>query len=260
MKKNLIAIFVLVLTIIFNCIIACKKSSQTFPTLTTTPANTITSGTSLCGGNITNDVGAAIIAKGVCWDTSINPTIALNTKTTNGTGTAGYTTLITGLRSNTTYYARAYATNSVGTAYGNQITFTTLKAPLDFILGTYAGIVHYTYHRHVGYSYTPEDSSFDTTYNFNFIVSKVFQDSFTTNTSYTTCYFRSAIGYFGYQSSNVYDVSYFPCADMYGSGWGELKFSTASDSAWYNVSSLDEEGGGRVYSLQCTETFSGKKI
>lgn len=97
------------------------------PTLTSTAASSITQTNVASGGNISSDGGAAITARGVCWSTSANPTIALTTKTTDGTGTGAFSSNITGLLANTTYYVRAYATNSIGTAYGNEITFTTLQ-------------------------------------------------------------------------------------------------------------------------------------
>lgn len=92
--------------------------------ITTTPASGITASSVSTGGNITNDGGAAISARGVCWSTATNPTIT-NSKTTDGSGSGTFTSTVTGLSTNTTYYVRAYATNSIGTAYGNQITFTT---------------------------------------------------------------------------------------------------------------------------------------
>ena len=94
------------------------------PTLTTTAASNVTGTTATSGGNITSDGGATVTARGVCWSTSSNPTIS-NSHTTNGSGTGSFTSSITGLTAGTTYYVRAYATNSAGTAYGNQITFTT---------------------------------------------------------------------------------------------------------------------------------------
>ena len=99
--------------------------SPVLPTLTTTAASSITSTTATSGGNITSDGGALVTARGVCWSTSANPTIALSTKTTDGTGNGSFTSSLTNLSANTTYYIRAYATNSVGTAYGTQVSFTT---------------------------------------------------------------------------------------------------------------------------------------
>ena len=96
----------------------------TLPTLAaTTAASNISFTTALSGGNVLSDGGAAVTARGICWSTSSNPTTA-NTITTNGTGIGIFTSNLTGLTANTLYYVRAYATNSVGTAYGTQISFT----------------------------------------------------------------------------------------------------------------------------------------
>jgi len=99
------------------------------PTITTTAASAITSFSATSGGNVTNEGGVAVTAKGVCWSTSINPTISLNTKTINGTGPGTFTSNITGLTAGTTYHVRAWATNAVGTGYGSDITFTTSIVP-----------------------------------------------------------------------------------------------------------------------------------
>lgn len=91
--------------------------------LTTNEVSNITATSAICGGNITSDDGFTITARGVCWSKSQNPTTS-NTHTTNGSGTGSFTSSITGLTTGTTYYVRAYATNSMGTQYGNQISFT----------------------------------------------------------------------------------------------------------------------------------------
>ena len=103
---------------------AVQFSTIDFPSLTSVAANSITTNSAGCGGNVTSDGGSAITDRGVCWSTSSNPTI-LNYTTNDGNGTGSFTSYLTGLTSGTIYYARAYATNSAGTAYGNQITFTT---------------------------------------------------------------------------------------------------------------------------------------
>lgn len=98
------------------------------PVLTTVAVSEITTTTVKSGGTITTDGGAAITAKGVCWSTSPQPVIANNeNKTNDGTGSTSFTSSITALLPATTYYLRAYATNSTGTAYGNEVTFTTLS-------------------------------------------------------------------------------------------------------------------------------------
>jgi uncharacterized protein (TIGR02145 family) len=105
-------------------------------TLTTTAVSSITSTTASSGGNISNDGGGAVTARGVVWSTSQNPTIALTTKTTDGTGTGSFTSNLTGLSPGTVYYVRAYATNSAGTAYGNQLSFTSAAVVLATLTTT----------------------------------------------------------------------------------------------------------------------------
>ena len=108
--------------------VRCLKdtlSSVSIPTLTTTAITAITTTSATSGGNITSDGGASITGRGIVWSTSTNPTIALTTKTSNGTGTGSFTSTLTNLTPKTTYYVRAYATNSAGTGYGNEISFTT---------------------------------------------------------------------------------------------------------------------------------------
>jgi uncharacterized protein (TIGR02145 family) len=105
-----------------------SSAAVVVPTISTTSATAITSTTASSGGNLNNDGGGAITARGVCWSTSQNPTIALTTKTLNGTGAGSFTSNLTNLIPNTLYYFRAYATNSAGTAYGNQQTLTTTTA------------------------------------------------------------------------------------------------------------------------------------
>ena len=110
-------------------------------TVTTTPATNITQTTATSGGNVTSDGGATVTARGVCWSTSSNPTIA-GSHTTDGSGTGTFVSNLTGLTLNTPYYIRAYATNSQGTAYGNELTFTTMGA--GFVCGNSLTINHVT--------------------------------------------------------------------------------------------------------------------
>ena len=102
-------------------------TDEFIPTLTTTAVNLITSSTASCGGNITDNGGSSITARGVVWSTSNNPTTANNIGiTSNGGGEGVFTSNILNLTLATTYYVRAYATNNSGTAYGNQIIFSAL--------------------------------------------------------------------------------------------------------------------------------------
>jgi hypothetical protein len=103
-------------------------SGTTVPTVTTASVTNITQTSATSGGNVTSDGGCAVTARGVCWNTTHNPLITSN-HTTDGTGTGSFVSNITGLTGGTLYYVRAYATNSVGTSYGNEVSFTTLTLP-----------------------------------------------------------------------------------------------------------------------------------
>lgn len=105
--------------------------STKLPALTTTAISNLRSTSATCGGNITDGGGAPITVRGVCWSTSPSPTTALNTKTSNGTGSGSFVSSITGLNIGTTYYVRAYATSSIGTTYGNEISFSTVLATVS---------------------------------------------------------------------------------------------------------------------------------
>lgn len=99
-------------------------TKSAFGKVLTTEITSVTSTTAIGGGNITDDKGSPILIRGVCWNTTQNPTIEIY-KTTDGIGSGIFTSNITGLMANTTYYLRAYATNSVGTAYGSEVSFKT---------------------------------------------------------------------------------------------------------------------------------------
>jgi len=103
------------------------------PTITTTDITSITTSSATTGGNITADGGGSINARGVCWNTSSGPTIS-NNKTLDGIGKGSFKSTLSNLMVNTTYYLRAYATNSAGTTYGNEITATTLNQNIKNIV------------------------------------------------------------------------------------------------------------------------------
>jgi len=104
--------------------VSFTSSEQVAPTVTTTAATNILLTTATVGGNVTSDGGATVTARGVCWSTTAGPDIT-GTKTSDGTGTGVFTSDLSGLTPATTYYIRAYASNSVGTSYGTELTFTT---------------------------------------------------------------------------------------------------------------------------------------
>lgn len=130
-------ISLVVITVIFFCIvfvqISCKKEDPTeLPTVKTLPVIEISSSTAKSGGNITNDVGSEINSKGVVWSTNMDPSIENHAGITmEGVGDGIFISTLTNLSPATHYYVRAYATSSVGTAYGNHVHFTTTGSFLE---------------------------------------------------------------------------------------------------------------------------------
>jgi uncharacterized protein (TIGR02145 family) len=126
-----------------NCIAAesqhitqVQEASQTFtlqfsetqhqlPIVTTNTITSVTANSATCGGDVTSNGASSVTARGVCWSTSQNPTVS-ESYTTDGSGTGSFTSNITDLTTGTTYYVRAYATNSAGTSYGEQRSFTAV--------------------------------------------------------------------------------------------------------------------------------------
>jgi uncharacterized protein (TIGR02145 family) len=99
-------------------------TEATIPVIATGKVSVINSTTASAGGNVISNGGSTIIARGVCWSLSANPTVDLSTKTTDGTDVGIFKSQISGLSSATTYHIRAYASNGIGTAYGKEATFS----------------------------------------------------------------------------------------------------------------------------------------
>ena len=134
--------------------------------IVTTSATAITTSTATSGGEIISDGGLTITERGVCWSTSPGPTIALTTKTSDGTGTGAFTSSLTGLLPDTTYYVRAFANTASGTFYGDQRSFKTVTGPLNITVGMdYGG-------GKVGYVLQPGDAGYDPNVKHGLIVAK----------------------------------------------------------------------------------------
>ena len=95
------------------------------PTVTTGTVTNVAQTSAACGGEVTSDGNVSVIERGICWSTAHNPTTS-DSHAASGMGSGSYMVNMTGLTANTTYYVRAYATNNVGTSYGNEVSFTTL--------------------------------------------------------------------------------------------------------------------------------------
>jgi len=122
--------------IILDC--SCNKKdngdnptpTSEIPLVTTVIVSDITPTTATCGGNVTSDGGATVTARGVCWSTIPNPETS-DALTFDGTGTGNFISSLTGLLTNRLYYVKAYATNSAGTGYGDQVSFTSNYFDID---------------------------------------------------------------------------------------------------------------------------------
>ena len=126
-----ITVLQLITAVAMFTLFSCSKDDTTtttdkkVPTVTTTAISKITFTSAISGGSITSDGGSAITARGICWSKNPTPTVS-DSKTADGSGSGNFTSILTGLSAGNTYYVRAYATNSEGTAYGSIVTVTTI--------------------------------------------------------------------------------------------------------------------------------------
>lgn len=119
--------FLIILIISITVLSGCRKKEEV-PVVTTDPVSDITGSTAISGGDITSDGSSTIISKGVCWSKVPSPTLA-DHKTVDGTGPGYFTSDLTNLDGAARYYVRAYASNSIGTGYGEEIEFNTIGRP-----------------------------------------------------------------------------------------------------------------------------------
>lgn len=131
--KFLLGVLLILVVLILS---GCEESLP--PVVFSTDVTAVTMTTASSGGSITSEGGSAVTARGVCWNTEGEPTTA-DSKTSDGEGGGAFESALTGLTAGTTYFLRAYATNSGGTSYGEQLTFTTVPIP-DLPAVTFFGI------------------------------------------------------------------------------------------------------------------------
>jgi hypothetical protein len=133
LKMRTLFFFIFLSSVFF---VGCKKNPGSpdptptgiLPTITTSAISLLTTTSAVSGGNVSSDGGSAVTERGVCWSTTSNPIVTGN-HTADGSGTGIFTSNITGLSPNTTYYLRAYAKNTQGLAYGNEVLFQTITPP-----------------------------------------------------------------------------------------------------------------------------------
>ena len=117
--------------------------ARSMATVTTTHPTNVSYTSATVGGNVTSDGGASVTERGICYSTSANPTTS-NTKVANGIGTGSFSCNLTDLQDGITYYARAYAVNAKGTAYGEEVSLTTTAKTVATVTTTQATNVSYT--------------------------------------------------------------------------------------------------------------------
>jgi len=111
-----------------------KTLELTLPTVETANITNITDNSATGGGNVNSDGNGTVTARGVCWNTTGNPSLQNNTGyTSNGSATGTFISQLIGLAENTTYYVAAYATNEKGTAYGQVMDFITEEHFAEFV-------------------------------------------------------------------------------------------------------------------------------
>lgn len=116
--------FGLIMMLLCSLLVGCKPEAE-IPTVVINEVSDVTIDSAKVICNVTDDGGADVTLRGVCWNTSENPTIN-DSKTEDGSGTGSFISQLSDLVPNTQYYVRAYAVNSAGISYGNQKSFTTL--------------------------------------------------------------------------------------------------------------------------------------
>lgn len=117
------AISAIMLMVAVVCAVGCKKTQV--PTVETTQVSNVTKTSAVIGGFVSSDGGSDVVERGVCWGKHANPTNSANVANM-GQGIGSFSCVLTDLDPATTYYARAYALNSVGMSYGEQVEFITL--------------------------------------------------------------------------------------------------------------------------------------
>ena len=124
-------IYFIILILFLPTVIMITGCEKNVPTISTTAVSQITDHTAVSGGDITDNGGAYVSARGLVWNNIQGPTLETNQGiTAEGEGSGAFSSKMTGLTINTEYYVRAYATNEEGTAYGEELSFSTFGPPL----------------------------------------------------------------------------------------------------------------------------------
>ena len=141
MRLHLFSTLTLIILLFFISTGCQKETLPKLPIVTTGTVSDITTTTSTCGGTVTSNGGTPVAKRGVCWSTNNLPKYP-NSKTKDGSGDGNFTSSLTGLKPGTTYYVRAYAINTGGTAYGSVVSFTTKGSAEWTNYTTVNGLIH----------------------------------------------------------------------------------------------------------------------
>lgn len=180
MKINQVLLTVLLFGIFL--FISCKKKTGNEPVtptpvsalaeITTNAVTAITSNSATLNATLTSEGQSAVTLRGFCWSRNPHPTVS-DSFSKNAFGPGSFSYVLNGLADSTTYYVRTYATNGAGTAYGNEISFTTLKRPLVLgDIGPAGGYVFYLDGMGGGMEVAPSSSDTETVWGcLNFSIS-----------------------------------------------------------------------------------------
>jgi phosphodiesterase/alkaline phosphatase D-like protein len=214
------------------------------PTVTTANVTNITAVSAESGGNVTDDGGAPVTARGVCWSTAPNPTIA-NNRTSDSTGPGTFTSYLINLTENTTYYVRAYATNLFGTGYGSELQFTTNAGSAPTV--TTANVTDITATSAKGGGNITDEGNAPVTARgvcWSTVSSPTIADNTTSNGTGPGAFTSSLTGLT--PNTTYYIRAY--ATNLYGTSYGgERQFITGSGSAVVSVN-ITEPGDGDVVS------------
>ena len=215
-------------------------------TAATTSSTTATSTSITSGGEITDDGGYNIIARGVCYSTNNSTPTIEDSYTTAGIGIGAYSTIITNVSVSTTYYIRAYATNSIGTAYGD-VKIVTTENGLPSVTTTVIG-ENVTQNTAVSGGQVTNDGGYPVTARgvcWNTLPYPTINNSKTTDGS-GTGYYTSTVTGIDLTSSNVYYVRAY-ATNQNGTTYGEQVMVSKENWDYKNLPSV--EYGGYIYRI-----------
>jgi hypothetical protein len=195
------------------------ETSFTTPTISKASLSTVlssfTSTTAIVNGTINSNGNATITQSGVCYSTSPNPTIN-SSKTTDGRASGSWSSNISGLLPNVTYYARAYAVNSAGDSYGNEVTFKTLAATEVCSITSTTNGIWYIMSTSTATSYSPGDNytiRFNANPNYNYTFGQALKVSLFLNETEVGNY--GTYIYFGLGTNYTFQIPPFKSSNCY---------------------------------------------